>query len=119
MTDNYKSLRDALDSHFAECGDVWFTEDDVLFEHESTAQDANLVHVPETDIRLIAAANPETIRALLEERDTLREALAEMLEEYGGRHDSEFRVKDHVALEMIARARSALAQRQGEKHGDQ
>jgi len=45
---------------------------------------------------------------LATENGRLREALEEMLDEYGGRHDSEFRLKDHIALEMIARARAAL-----------
>lgn len=59
----------------------------------------------EANARLIAAANPETIRALLAERDALREALemmVEMVEMNGFGRD--------YAMDV---ARAALAQEQG------
>lgn len=84
----------------------------------------------------IAAANPEAIRALLAERDALREALtgiteksslaqsaadeiyrlraalADMLDMYGGTRDCEGRRKDDYEMERIETARAALTQQE-------
>jgi hypothetical protein len=62
---------------------------------------------------LIAACDPDTIRAVLEERDALRDAL-ETIAAYPYSRDQEM-----GATAMRKVARDALAQHQGEKHGDQ
>lgn len=43
----------------------------------------------------------------------LLEALKEMLETYGGKYDDECRLKDFGELEMIDRARAAIAKAEG------
>lgn len=82
MTDKYKQLRDALASLAAETernGSIpWFPADMPLHQEETGEFESEMVPLPETDMRFIAAANPNTIRALLADHD---EAQARALHE--------------------------------------
>lgn len=75
MTDNYAELRAALTALSAETesrnGVPWFDARQVLHQEITGEFDIDLCQLPETDMAYIAAANPETIRALLAERDAI------------------------------------------------
>lgn len=78
MTDRYDELRAALDAGPTE--GPWFTHESLGYAVATVgthriAADTEPQADPRFDIGYIAAANPETIRALLEERDSLRDAL--------------------------------------------
>ena len=108
MTDKYKDLRDALAA--GPTPGPWTVRYDYVVQATSF-DGGRLVPVAQpygvnsdgTDLfanaRMIAAANPETIRALLSDYDRLRAA-----------------AKQVDAFDAL---RAALAQHQGEKHGDQ
>ena len=75
--DKYADIRAALD---AATPGPWFTHRSLGFAVATVgihriASDSEPVADPTSDIRYIAAANPEAIRALLAERDALRDAL--------------------------------------------
>lgn len=125
MTDKYKHLRDALDAgptpgpwyHGAKNGThKYCVYDKVCWTDESGRHGDTpnmVVHVAPDDGKFleaayIAAANPETIRALLAERDALRAAsqrLADWCEHEVG--------ADPELTPGLAEVRAALAQHQG------
>lgn len=60
-----------------------------------------------------AAERIEELERLIAAAPELLEALKEMLETYGGKYDDECRLKDFGELEMIDRARAAIAKAEG------
>lgn len=115
MTDKYEALRAALDTLSAETegrGIPWFDREQDLREVVTGEFEPEFSRLPETDMNYIAAAHPETIRALLAERDALRAALTDLADW------AEFDVGADPALTPgLEYAREILAQHQGEKHG--
>ena len=74
----------------------------------------------EANARLIAAAHPETIRALLEELDALRDAVQEtvrVLESEPSVISDTVWVTDGLPETLLDRCLAALAQHQGDSNG--
>jgi len=127
MTDRYQEIRDALamgptQGPWSACGSAGYVkagEGDlrdtilaVVYGHGGN----HCLNAPGSreNGNYIAACDPDTIRALLAERDALREALTECL------RVNETDAGDDVAVWANAMlvARAALAQEQGEKNGN-
>jgi hypothetical protein len=122
MTDRYKKIREAL--AMGPTPGPWSVRYDYVVQAKSF-DEGRLVPISQpyglrvdgsdlfANACLIAACDPDTIRAVLEERDALRDAL-ETIAAYPYSRDQEM-----GATAMRKVARDALAQHQGEKHGDQ
>lgn len=134
MTDKYKDLRDALAA--GPTPGPWTVRYDYVVQATSF-DGGRLVPVAQpygvnsdgTDLfanaRMIAAANPETIRALLSDYDRLRAAAKQVDALYPNVWDlvdgGLFIMPENVKRfdDAFDALRAALAQHQGEKHGDQ
>lgn len=104
MTDKYKELREALES--GPTPGEWKQVDDLPYLHAFKEGQKTNHHfeVPcigrfdysPVDMKYIAAANPDTIRALLDERDRMREAL----KFYADQHH--FNIADYDAWDTVS-----------------
>lgn len=132
MTDNYKQLRDALAAgptpgpwQRGEYGEILTGTGDVLLVGVVALAGRRTPEV-EANTGHIRAANPDTIRALLAERDALREALrwiAAVLQDAAGSpycvdESGVFAIEgeSRTMTQILDAADAALAQHQGEKH---
>ena len=121
MTDQYKPLRDALAAvasttpwtqGYSEEGRSCVWTNGKIEPVNALGDAADWIDCnTEPNARYIAAANPDAIRALLAERDALRDALENLLNVREGKGGTKY-----PADEL---ARTALAQGQGEKHDNQ
>ena len=109
MTDKYKVLRDALDAEPT----AWISQNTMTGVDRyarvpiQSLQPGVYKHTP------LYCIDPETIRALLAERDALREALVRCSRVLAGEEMSKSSL-----MRALEAAQSALAQHQGEKHGN-
>lgn len=147
MPDRYQPLRDAIatgptkgpwqagtdgkpdnDMHhgvIAECNDLWIA---AMYRSGTTVDGDDRSPKAEAEAaanaRYVAAADPDTIDALLKERDALREALrwyASMSKRMGnasiaGDSQAILALMKDVAVDYGGRARAALARLNGDGH---
>lgn len=95
---------------------VAFLRDALGMDRTSIWRDAKLSASTEEAIEAVLEWSADSARVTALEADVgrLREALDDMLFEYGDKYDNECRLKNTSELDMIAKARAALG---GSDHG--
>ena len=130
MTDQYKPLRDALAAvasttpwtqGYSEEGRSCVWTNGKIEPVNALGDAADWIDCnTEPNARYIAAANPDAIRALLAERDALREALEKLLAGTRAETAESWQCNSyHPKLISGMDAAAALVQGQGEKHDNQ